>query len=162
MTNSDYIQKTLPSAVLSACEKYGQEIVVINATNLKGVARILKDELGFDMLLDISALDWSKWVEKKSNRFEIDYFFYSTKNNTRLQLKVPVPDDVNPVVDSITEVYSIADWSERECWDMMGVKFEGHPNLKRLLMWRDFVGHPLRKDYPVTKRQPLPIMEDLL
>ena len=79
------------------------------------------------------------------------------EKHERVQLKVACLDDQNPEVDSIVEIYEIADWMERECWDMMGIRFNGHPNLKRLLMWEGFEGHPLRKDYPLNKRQPIPV-----
>ena len=87
-------------------------------------------------------------------RFEVVYHLYSVAHNRRLRLKVPLTE-AEPVVDSVISVWRSADWFEREVWDMFGVRFTGHPNLKRLLMYEPFDGHPLRKDYPVAKRQPL-------
>ncbi|MCM8811590.1 MAG: NADH-quinone oxidoreductase subunit C [Candidatus Omnitrophica bacterium] len=87
-------------------------------------------------------------------RFEVVYHFYSLETGHRLRLKVPVEED-SPQVDSLTPVWASADWFEREVWDMFGIRFKGHPNLKRILMYEEFQGHPLRKDYPVNRRQPL-------
>lgn len=87
-------------------------------------------------------------------RLEIVYHLYSQTHTRRLRVKVPV-GVADAVVDSITGLWKAADWFEREVWDMFGVRFEGHPNLKRILMYEPFDGHPLRKDYPVAKRQPL-------
>jgi NADH/F420H2 dehydrogenase subunit C len=162
LKNTDYLKKTLSGAVIVAVRKYNQEVITIDAAKLRDVAKVLRNELGFEMLLDVSALDWKKWKPVQLHRFEIDYFFYSVKNNERVQLKVTVLNDANPEVDSITDLYPSANWAERECWDMMGIKFHGHPNLKRLLMWAEFKGHPLRKDYLLDHRQPIPVAEDLL
>ena len=87
-------------------------------------------------------------------RFEVVYHFYSVPKNHRVRLKVPVPEAA-PSVPSVTGLWSSANWYEREAWDMFGIRFDGHPNLKRILMYTGFEGHPLRKDYPVNKRQPL-------
>ena len=89
-----------------------------------------------------------------SARFELVYHFYSLPLNQRIRIKVPV-EESDPVVDSLTVLWASANWFEREVWDMFGIKFRGHPNLKRILMYEEFVGYPLRKDYPVNKRQPL-------
>ncbi len=87
-------------------------------------------------------------------RFEVVYHFFSWPLSHRLRLKVPV-EEKDPTVDSLTPLWESANWFEREVWDMFGISFRGHPNLKRILMYEGFVGHPLRKDYPVNKRQPL-------
>jgi len=87
-------------------------------------------------------------------RFAVLYHFYSTTHKHRLRLVVPV-EEVAPEVDSLTSLWPGANWLEREAWDMFGVVFRGHPNLRRILMYEEFDGHPLRKDYPVNKRQPL-------
>ncbi len=87
-------------------------------------------------------------------RFAVVYHLFSLPLKHRLRLVVPV-EESDPEVDSVTPVWAIADWLEREVWDMFGIRFRGHQNLKRILMYKEFVGHPLRKDYPVNKRQPL-------
>ena len=97
---------------------------------------------------------WQRLVEEETYRFEVVYHFYSLPHNHRLRLKVPLTAS-DPVVDSVTGVWQAANWFEREVWDMFGIRFQGHPNLKRILMYEPFDGHPLRKDYPVNKRQPL-------
>ena len=90
-------------------------------------------------------------------RFVVVYHFFSLPLKHRLRLEVPVGEveEAEPEVDSLTSLWAGADWLEREVWDMFGIRFRGHPNLKRILMYDEFVGHPLRKDYPVNKRQPL-------
>lgn len=101
--------------------------------------------------------DTETWVRGVSNddyRFELVYHFYSTSQNHRVRVKVPLTA-ADPVVHSLTGLWHSANWFEREVWDMFGVRFTGHPNLKRLLMYEEFTGHPLRKDYPIRKRQPL-------
>ncbi len=87
-------------------------------------------------------------------RLEVVYHFYSLSKQHRLRLKVPVLAQ-DPQVDSLTALWQSANWFEREVWDMFGIRFNGHPSLKRILMYEPFEGHPLRKDYPVNKRQPL-------
>ncbi len=87
-------------------------------------------------------------------RFAVVYHLFSFSLKHRLRLVVPV-EEADPEIDSVTSVWASADWLEREVWDMFGIRFRGHPNLKRILMYDEFVGHPLRKDYPVNKRQPL-------
>jgi NADH-quinone oxidoreductase subunit C len=100
-----------------------------------------------------SAETWQQLADQE-HRFEVVCHFYSLRHNHRLRVKVPVSED-DPSLDSVTSLWNSADWFEREVWDMFGVRFKGHPNLKRILMYEPFEGHPLRKDYPVNKRQPL-------
>lgn len=161
---ADYLTRTLPGAVKKSYPLFANEAIEIESQKLKDVCRVLKNECGFTMLLDISAIDWLKHprASEKTSRFELDYFFYNVVKNERVQLKVAVPGNEKPQVDSIVEIFSIADWSERECYDMMGIVFRGHPNLKRLLMWEAFEGYPLRKDYPLEKRQPIPVLDEIL
>ncbi|MDO8730884.1 MAG: NADH-quinone oxidoreductase subunit C [Candidatus Omnitrophota bacterium] len=87
-------------------------------------------------------------------RFEVVYHFFSLPLKRRIRLKVPV-EESKPEVDSLVPLWAAANWFEREVWDMYGIRFRGHPDLKRILMYPEFEGHPLRKDYPVNKRQPL-------
>ena len=87
-------------------------------------------------------------------RFEVVYHFFSLTQRQRLRVKVPV-EESNPEVVSLTSLWNSANWFEREVWDMFGIRFKGHPSLKRILMYEEFEGHPLRKDYPVNQRQPL-------
>ncbi|MBI4343412.1 MAG: NADH-quinone oxidoreductase subunit C [Candidatus Omnitrophica bacterium] len=102
-----------------------------------------------------SAERWERGVPHDAqHRFEVVYHFYSTAHRRRLRLKVPV-SFAEPSVPSLAGLWAAANWYEREVWDMFGVVFEGHPNLKRILMYESFQGHPLRKDYPINKRQPI-------
>jgi NADH-quinone oxidoreductase subunit C len=93
-----------------------------------------------------------------AGRFQVVYHLRSSKTGKRLRLKSPVdegPNGENPEIDSVSSLWKSAQWAERETWDMFGVRFRGHPDLRRILMYEEFVGHPLRKDYPKEKRQPL-------
>ena len=92
--------------------------------------------------------------QKKTERFELVYHFYSLKHNDRLRVKIPVSMK-DCIADTITSLWKTANWYEREIWDMYGIKFRNHPDLKRILLYEEFNGHPLRKDYVVNKRQPL-------
>lgn len=101
-----------------------------------------------------SAERWERGVSNDAYRFDVVYHVYSVVHHHRLRVKVPLTA-ADPVVDSLTGLWASANWFEREAWDMFGVVFRGHPNLTRLLMYEGFQGHPLRKDYPTNKRQPL-------
>lgn len=115
--------------------------------------KFLRDEpsLSFDFLMDLTAADY---LGVKPERFEVVYHFYSLKHNHRVRIKTPVGKD-DCVVDSAVPLWKTANWFEREVWDLYGIKFKGHPNLRRILLYEEFKGHPLRKDYPINKRQPL-------
>ena len=107
-------------------------------------------DLSFAMLIDVTAVDW---MDRRDERFEVVYHLMSLRHLFRLRVKVAVPES-DPKIASLTSIWSSANFLERECWDMYGVVFDGHPDLRRLLMYSEFVGHPLRKDYPVQKKQP--------
>ncbi|PYN99492.1 MAG: NADH-quinone oxidoreductase subunit C [Candidatus Rokuibacteriota bacterium] len=135
----------------------GDHTAVVERGALLDVLRHCRDDgaLGFDMLMDLTAADYAKFPGREDGpRFEVVYHLYSVRYNHRLRLKVRVSED-DPVVPTASGLWPIADWFEREVWDMFGVRFTGHPNLKRLLLYEEFVGHPLRKDYPINRRQPL-------
>lgn len=133
----------------------GDPLVIIKKEGLKSIAAALKNdpEFQFNMLMDLTAVDYLHWEEKEF-RFEVIYNFYSLLKNHRLFIKALVKE-TEPEIDSVTSFWPSANWYEREVWDMFGIRFKGHPNLKRLLMYEEFKGHPLRKDYPYNKRQPL-------
>ena len=108
--------------------------------------QVLRDEFGFDVLADITAVDY--WPEREP-RFHVVYQLHSLQQATmRLGLRVPVNGN-DPCVPTIEGVYPNANWFEREIWDMFGIRFEGHSDLRRILMPDDWEGHPLRKDYPL-------------
>lgn len=147
-----YIHEKLAHDVLAAGVFRGQEVVTLVREGLCKNFRVLKEDpnLDFDFLSDITAVDYWK---KKEPRFELVYQLLSLKGRRRLCVKVPVPEN-EPVVESLTVLWSGANWLEREVWDMFGIRFSGHPDLKRVLLYEEFQGHPLRKDYPVNRCQP--------
>jgi NADH-quinone oxidoreductase subunit C len=130
----------------------GDLTALVLRDSLHEIAVFLKNTPGLDfqMLIDLCGVDYLP----RKPRFEVVYQFHCLERNERLRLKVQI-EESDCEVDSLADLYPIADWLEREAWDMFGVVFRGHPNLKRLLMYDSFVGHPLRRDYPVNKRQPI-------
>ncbi len=148
------LKAKFPDDVLNVHAHRGDETAVIKRESLLKVAEYLKtdSEFAFDVLMDLTAVDGLELQWKP--RYEVVYHFYSMTKNHRFRIKVPV-EQRDPMVATVSQLWPIADWFEREVWDMFGIRFEGHPNLKRILMYEEFVGHPLRKDYPYNKRQPL-------
>jgi NADH-quinone oxidoreductase subunit C len=135
----------------------GDHTLVVDRRTLHDVLRFCRDEpgLSFDMLTDLTAVDYSKFPGREDGpRFEVIYQLLSIPHNHRLRVKVRVSED-EPEVPTAADVWPIANWLEREVWDMFGIRFSGHPDLRRLLLYEEFVGHPLRKDYPINRRQPL-------
>jgi NADH-quinone oxidoreductase subunit C len=157
-------------------EAYGETTVVVDTPRLLEAARHLRDELGFNMLSDVAATDYLGWAGKgisgyigsvggrdlnkpstqglqrlprpKPRRFSVSYHLLAVRGGApRVRLQVWV-DDGEPV-PSVISVWPTADWHEREAWDMLGIRFDGHPNPSRILMEDDWEGHPLRKDYPI-------------
>lgn len=130
---------------------------------LRDVVQFLRDDrrLAMDMLLDVAGVDYLSYPGHRAERFAVIYIFKSLQFNHRIRVKVLVDED-EPQVPSIHDLYKSADWAEREAWDQVGIVFTGHPNLKRLLNHHEFVGHPLRKDYPVQKRQKLSVNDPML
>jgi len=133
----------VPDAVISAKEFAGQVTVVVQREKVVAVARHLKDKEDFRYCVDVTAVDW----KKREPRFDVVYHFYSFSKNDRIRVKCGAADGEE--VPSIASVYLAADWPERETWDMFGIRFSGHPDLRRILTWEGFHGHPLRKDFPV-------------
>ncbi len=130
----------------------GQAVVLVDRERIADVLRTLRDhpELRFDVLVDLTAVDYLG----RAPRFEVVYQLRSLEKNHRLRVKVAVPED-DPAVPTASSLWKSALWAEREVWDMFGIHFAGHPDPRRLLMYPEFVGHPLRKDYPLNQRQPL-------
>ncbi len=166
MSLSEQIKEKFGSAILGTHNFRGDDTLVVPPGSLHQVLRHLKEnpEFYFNVLMDLTAVDYQTFgdpglvrpdvKEGKGSRFEVVYHLYSMDKNHRLRVKVPV-EEADCVMPTATDLWAAADWYEREIWDMFGIRFEGHPNLKRILMYEEFVGHPLRKDYPVNKRQPL-------
>ena len=144
------IHETLGTKILHSLRTQGDDVVVLDRSGLRESFRSLRDQLGFDFLSDITAVDY--W-QKKTPRFEVVYQILSLSKRNRLRLRVPVPAD-DSTVDSLTPLWQGANFLEREVWDLYGIRFNGHPDLRRILLYDEFQGHPLRKDYPVNLVQP--------
>ena len=147
--------------LLADRSSHGDTAYVVRREGAKRILRGLRDdpELQFDMLIDLAGTDRLE-LHDKIERFEIVYQMYSLWNGWRLRVLVPVPES-DPTVDSVHDLWRAANWAEREAWDMFGVRFAGHPNLKRILCHHEFVGHPLRKDYDRTRGQWCSVTETL-
>jgi NADH-quinone oxidoreductase subunit C len=150
----DKLQRRFGDAILETHAHRGDDTAVVQRDRLLEIAQFLKDdpELQLAMPIDNTAVDF---LGKREVRFEVIWHLYSLTKNHRVRIKVRVGDGEDAWVPSLTPLWPGMDWHERETWDMYGVRFKGHPNLKRVLMYEEFVGHPLRKDYPIDKRQPL-------
>jgi len=133
----------------SASEYRGLVSLLIPADKIVAACQQLQG-LGFELLSALTAVDY--WPEENP-RFHVIYQFTSVANNLVLTLRVPVPG-INPSLPTISHLYRNANWRERELWDMFGIKFPGHPDLRRILMPADWEGHPLRKDYPLGYEEP--------
>jgi NADH-quinone oxidoreductase subunit C len=129
---------------------HGILVLVLAPGAVTDAVKALRDEFGFDIFLDVTAVDWPG----RSPRFDVVWHFYSTKNKVRVRVKAGVPE-ADPVAPSLTALYGSAAFMERECHDMYGIRFEGNADLRPILLYEGFVGHPLRKDYPKQKEQPL-------
>jgi NADH-quinone oxidoreductase subunit C len=130
----------------------GDDCAFVKKDRIVDVCRFLKSDPGmlFDMAPYITAVDYLG----QEPRFEVVYNLLSLKTNRRVRLRVKVPEQ-DAVVPSVIGLWRGADWFERYCFDMYGIRFTGHPDMRRLFMYDEFVGHPLRKDYPLKGRQPL-------
>jgi NADH-quinone oxidoreductase subunit C len=150
--NLDYIKEKLGAKVLAASQAQGDDVVLLDAADLLQSFRMLKEEpgLGFNFLSDITAVDY---LNKKQPRFELVYQLVSVPRKRRLRIRVPVAES-NAAVESLTPLWPGANFLEREVWDLFGIRFNGHPDLRRILLYDEFQGHPLRKDYPINLWQP--------
>ena len=159
MTPLQKVQEQFLQEVIETHAFRGDETLIIRPGALLTIAKFIKQtpELDFNFLMDVTAVDYLFYAGgriQKESRFEVVYHFFSLKHNHRLRLKVPV-NEKNPEIDTLCDLWPSANWYEREVWDMFGIRFKDHPNLKRILMYEEFQGHALRKDYPFHKRQPL-------
>jgi NADH-quinone oxidoreductase subunit C len=141
----ELLQEKFPEEVVEVIEFRGDTTVVVKPTRIVEICRTLRDDrtVSFKYLSMIAAIDYYP----QSPRFAVVYNLYSHRNHDRITLKAYL-DDAAPVIDSVTSVWSTADWHEREAYDLMGIKFKGHPNLRRILLPQDWKGFPLRKEYP--------------
>lgn len=143
---SSLIAKTFPCEEHEISFVHGQLIVIVSQSTLIPVLNFLRDDSNclFKQLIDLTAVDFPS----RPDRFELVYNLLSLKHNARVRIKVRVNED--DVIPSVVPVYSAAGWYEREVWDMFGIYFSDHPDLRRILTDYGFEGHPLRKDFPVT------------
>jgi NADH-quinone oxidoreductase subunit C len=153
----DRLRARFGAAVVETHEHRGDATAVVDRATVIDALRFCRDEPGldFDVLMDLTAVDYLTYPGREDGpRFEVVYHLYSLRHNHRVRLKVRVDED-DAVVPTAVPLWPIANWFEREVWDMFGVRFADHPDLRRLLMYEEFVGHALRKDYPINRRQPL-------
>jgi NADH-quinone oxidoreductase subunit C len=147
MTRLDNVQLGPSVAVV---QSHDMPVLQLAHDDLFHVVHRLKDEFAFDLLLDVTAVDWPL----RTPRFDVVYHFYSTQHRDRVRIKTVV-DFTEPVIDSLTPLYGSANFMERECHDMYGIVFRGNPDMRPILLYEGFVGHPLRKDYRKEDEQPL-------
>ncbi|KRT74100.1 MAG: NADH (or F420H2) dehydrogenase subunit C, NADH-quinone oxidoreductase subunit C [Deltaproteobacteria bacterium CSP1-8] len=137
--------------IVSTHSDFGDDTALVRRERIVEICTFLRDDpaLRFDFAMDLTGVDYLG----EEPRFEVVYHLYSLEKKHRVRIKTRVPEE-DPVIDSVIPVWAGMDWYEREAYDMYGIVFRNHPNLKRILMYESFVGHPLRKDYPKARRQP--------
>jgi len=145
-------QKTIDAldgsfAGLASSEFRGQSRVVVPRESLGDVLRTLKEQLGFDFLADVTCVDYLH-MDEAADRFGLVYVLVNTQTDERLVVRTFVGGS-EPAVPSVVDLWEGANWLEREVWDLFGIRFDGHPDLRRLVLPENFAAHPLRKDYPL-------------
>ncbi|MDH4149822.1 MAG: NADH-quinone oxidoreductase subunit C [Betaproteobacteria bacterium] len=148
------LQSALGDKLVSVSDALDEVTVVVDAANLLSAAAILRDDaaLTFEQVIDLCGVDYSEYGGgvREGRRFAVVYHLLSLAHNWRVRLRVFAPDDGFPVLASVSGLWSAADWYEREAFDLYGIMFTGHPDLRRLLTDYGFVGHPFRKDFPLS------------
>lgn len=148
---TEILKERFQEKIKETSAQFGDETVVIDRDFLVDLSKFLmKESYAYTMLLDMTCVDYLG----DDLRFEMVYHLFSITNNDRVRIKVRLSEK-DLKIDSLTPLWKNANWLEREIFDMFGVHFEGHPYLERLFMYDGFEGHPLRKDYPLRKRQPM-------
>lgn len=151
---ADSLQQVLGSAIVRLKQKLGEVTIDVAAADYHETALKLRDAAGlkFDQLIDLCGMDYSTYGGKETHdkRFAVVVHLLSVELNQRVRLRVYAPDDQMPVVDSLVDVWTAANWFEREAFDLYGILFVNHPDLRRILTDYGFVGHPFRKDFPVS------------
>jgi len=144
---AEKIKEKFPDQVVDVAEFRDQVSVIVKRDQIVAMLRYLHDDplLSFDHLQDLTAVDY---LNKKDVRFEVVYTLYSIRFRHNIRIRAQVPDN-DPKISSVVPIWAGANWHERECFDMFGIVFAGHPDLRRILMPEDWEGHPLRKDYPL-------------
>ncbi|HFB83702.1 MAG TPA: NADH-quinone oxidoreductase subunit C [Thermodesulfatator sp.] len=143
----EHLKERFPEDLIAVSHFRGEVTACIRRERLYEILEYLKNdpELLFDHLVDLCGVDW---LGKKTPRFEVVYHLYSIRYRQFLRLKVPVPEE-DPTLASVVSLWKTANWFERECYEMFGIVFKGHPDLRRLLTPEGWDGYPLRKDYPL-------------
>ncbi len=148
------LEKVLGEALVSLSERCGEITVVARSADHVEVARRLRDDpsLRFDTMVDLCGIDWSTWREGAWDgaRFSVTLHLLSVEKNWRVRVHSFCADDDFPMIASVTGVWPVAGWYEREAFDLYGILFDGHPDLRRILTDYGFVGHPFRKDFPIS------------
>jgi NADH-quinone oxidoreductase subunit C len=149
-----HVERALGGRVQSITLALNELTVVLRADTYLESALILRDDpaLGFEQLIDLCGIDYQDYLDGSYSgpRFAVVTHLLSIKHNLRLRLRVFAPDDSYPVVSSLTSVWSSANWFEREAFDLFGILFDGHADLRRILTDYGFIGHPFRKDFPIS------------
>ena len=150
----DALQTTLGGRIASLTEALGELTLVVKAADYHAAVQSLRDTpaLGFEELIDLCGVDYSTYGDRPSEgpRFAAVSHLLSVSNNWRLRLRVFCPEDDFPMVDSVIDIWPSVNWYEREAFDLFGIIFSGHPDLRRILTDYGFIGHPFRKDFPLS------------
>lgn len=150
------LNKQFGEDIIATHDQFGDETALVTPASWKAVATFLRDDSKLQMnhFIDLTAVDYQ---DRREHRYEVVLHMRSMQFMHRVRLKAALhaDGDDSPHIDSLVSVWRGADWFERECFDMFGIIFDGHPDLRRILMYEEFTGHPLRKDYPAQRTQPL-------
>ncbi len=144
------LKENMADAVVDVVDAFGEVTIIVNRDSIVRVCELLRNQSQFDLLADLCGVDRGP---EDDPRFEVNYHLFSTVHYQRLRLKVLLSED-DAKVQTVTDIWKTADWHERETFDLFGIKFEGHPDLRRILLPSDFDGHALRKDYPLRGYEP--------
>lgn len=153
------LQNVLPEHLAGIRERLGELTITLRPSDLLGVMQTLRDhsDLSFEVLIDLCGVDYSTYGavsvldnERKGQRFAVVYHLLSIRHNNRLRVRTFAEDDELPVVDSVIDIWPVANWFEREAFDLFGIVFKGHPDLRRILTDYGFIGNPFRKDFPLS------------
>lgn len=153
------LQNILANKLVSTTEQLGELTIEVDPSELLWVMKTLRDsaELGFEILIDLCGVDYLSYgvesiddSDRQGNRFAVVYHLLSISHNYRLRVKTFSANDEIPVLDSVIEIWPVANWFEREAFDLYGIIFNGHPDLRRILTDYGFIGNPFRKDFPLT------------
>ncbi len=144
------VEEKFSGQILETTQQAGQVSITVKREVIRDICLYLRDDpaLKMDHLADLTAVDYSRYPGNAGPRFEAVYNLISTEYRHRIRLKARMPED-DPRIDTVSSVWQTANWHERETYDLMGIRFNGHPDLRRILLPEDWEGHPLRKEYPL-------------